>query len=71
MKTLTFNIPDSVDLDNKEVAMLLATNFMKMENFHWLMLLNWLDFQKEPLLNYLVNIMFPYLTFQLTIFLGN
>jgi hypothetical protein len=25
MKTLTFNIPDSVDLDNKEVAMLLAT----------------------------------------------
>ena len=25
MKTLTFNIPDSVDLDMKEVAMLLAT----------------------------------------------
>lgn len=25
MKTLTFNIPDSLDLDNKEVAMLLAT----------------------------------------------
>jgi predicted HTH domain antitoxin len=25
MKTLTFNIPDSVDLDNQEVAMLLAT----------------------------------------------
>lgn len=25
MKTLTFNIPDSVDLDNQDVAMLLAT----------------------------------------------
>ena len=25
MKTLTFNVPDSFDLDDKEVAMLLAT----------------------------------------------
>ena len=25
MKTLTFNIPDSLDLDDKEVAMLVAT----------------------------------------------
>jgi predicted HTH domain antitoxin len=25
MKTLTFNIPDTLDLDNKEAAMLLAT----------------------------------------------
>ena len=25
MKTLTFNIPDSLDLDNNEVAMLVAT----------------------------------------------
>lgn len=27
MKTLTLNIPDSVDVDNKEVAMLVATKF--------------------------------------------
>ena len=25
MKTLTFNVPDSFDLDDKEIAMLLAT----------------------------------------------